>query len=203
MKLFKRISFVLLLILASCSYRQHDVLKADYSKLSKDEILIKVKEKNKTYCNYEKKAKIFLKNDYINREFKGIIKNDCENLYVNVLGPFNRRVLSVRVVDNVIYVDEKDDLDKGIKALMEKDDLKDMLEIFKIPNLLPDKKFSFYVLGDHYLFSKNDKKVFANNNLLIYLIEDDEKYIKYEYNNDKINGITYKDKKTLLKIKFL
>jgi len=203
MKLFKRISFVLLLILASCSYRPHGDLKADYSKFSKDEILIRVKEINKAYCNYDKKAKIFLKNDYINREFKGIIKNDCENLYVNVLGPFNRRVLSVRVVDNVIYVDEKDNLDKGIKALMEKDDLKDILEIFTIPNLLPDNQYSFHVLGDYYLFSKNNKKIFVNENLLIYLIEDDENYIKYDYNNDKVEEITYKDKKSFLKIKFL
>ena len=54
MKLFKRISFVLLLILASCSYRPHGDLKADYSKFSKDEILIRVKEINKAYCNYDK-----------------------------------------------------------------------------------------------------------------------------------------------------
>ena len=80
---------------------------------------------------------------------------------------------------------------------------KDILEIFTIPNLLPDNQYSFHVLGDYYLFSKNNKKIFVNENLLIYLIEDDENYIKYDYNNDKVEEITYKDKKSFLKIKFL
>jgi hypothetical protein len=204
MKLFKKISLVLVILIVSCSYRQPGSVKVDYSNLSKDEILQKVNEFNKTYCNYEKKARIMLKNEYINREFKGLIRNDCNNLYVNVLGPFNRRVLAVRVVNNVIYLDEKDKLDKGIKALLEKDSLKDLLNIFKIPNLLPDKKFAFHVLGDYYLFSKKDKKVFINDRLLIYMIENGNNYIRYEYNNDnKVNEIIYKDNKSYLKIKFL
>lgn len=203
MKLFKKISCVLLIFIASCSYKTYDSLKVDYSKLSFDEVLEKVNEINKIYCNYEKKAKILLKNDYINREFKGIIKNDCTNLYVNILGPFNRRILSVKVIDNVIYVDDKDNLDKGVKALMEKDDLRDMLEIFKIPNTLPDKTFAFHSLGDYYLFSKKDKKIFVNDRLLIYMIENGESYIKYEYNNNEIVGMIYKDNKSFLKIRFL
>ena len=203
MKLFKKISCVLLIFIASCSYKTYDSLKVDYSKLSFDEVLEKVNEINKIYCNYEKKAKILLKNDYINREFKGIIKNDCTNLYVNILGPFNRRILSVKVINNVIYVDDKDNLDKGVKALMEKDDLRDMLEIFKIPNTLPDKTFAFHSLGDYYLFSKKDKKIFVNDRLLIYMIENGESYIKYEYNNNEIAGMIYKDNKSFLKIRFL
>jgi hypothetical protein len=88
--------------------------------------------------------------------------------------------------------------------LLEKDSLKDLLDIFKIPNLLPDKKFAFHVLGDYYLFSKKDKKVFINDRLLIYMIENGNNYIRYEYNNDnKVNEIIYKDNKSYLKIKFL
>ena len=203
MRLFRKISFILIILIASCSYRQPG-LKVNYSNLSKGEILVKVGELNRIYCNYEKKARIILKNEYINREFKGLIRNDCSNLYVNVLGPFNRRVLSVRVVNNVIYVDEKDKLDKGIKALLEKENLRDLLDIFKIPNVLPDKKFTFHALGDYYLFSNNDKKVFINDKLLIYMIENGSNYIRYEYSNDnEVNEIIYKDDKSLLKIKFL
>jgi hypothetical protein len=203
MKFLKKISFIIFILITACTYRPYSPQKVDYSALSKEEILQKVKELNKTYCNYKEKAKIYVKNDYINREFKGIIQNDCANLYLNVLGPFNRRVLSVRVVNNVIYVDEKDNLDKGIKALLEKNDLKDMLEIFKIPNLLPDKTFSFYNFGSYYLFSKKDKKVFINDQLLIYMIENNDYYIKYEYAKNKVSDIIYKDKKSFLKIKFL
>lgn len=204
MRFFRKISFILIILIASCSYRQPGSLKIDYSDLSKDEILLKVGEINRTYCNYEKKAKITLKNEYINEEFKGLIRNDCTNLYVDVLGPFNRRVLSVRVVNNVIYVDEEDKLDKRIKALLEKENLRDLLDIFKIPNVVPDRKFTFYILGDYYLFSNNDKKVFVNDKLLIYMIENGNNYIRYEYNNDnKVTEIIYKDSKSLLKIKFL
>ncbi|MDY6820114.1 MAG: hypothetical protein SVN78_00650 [Deferribacterota bacterium] len=204
MRLLTKNSYIIFItLLISCYHNNTSFLKRDYNNLDNSGIRPKVLSLNKPICSYRKKAKVILKNNVVNEEFNAIIVNNCRNITLNILGLFNRTAMTIKVVDDRIFVEGDKDLEKALGTLIDDKHIREIVKIFTIPMLLPDESYRLINLGDNYLFSKNNEKIYVNNNYLIYMIELDEGYIHYNYNNNILDRIVYKNNEIFLTVDFI
>jgi len=204
MKSLTKCKFIpLFFVLISC------VIRYDQSAfLDNFQIIDKVIKNNVVSCLYRRNVAISLKNNYhgYRYKFRGLLDSRCEEGFiVNILGAFNQVVAKVIVEpENVMVINNKRNVSTSrIYSYLERENIGELIDLLSFPYILPDKSYRVSKLKGGYLLAKDKTKITVNSQYNIVKIGVDGKKISYQYRNNNINRISYKDINSEVNVDFL
>ncbi len=198
---YKKISFYLaaVFLLFSC------VAKQPIKSFDKTTVLQLVLKNNPYICQIKSKGIFYFENKISRVKFKGYLKKNCNDEFIlNVLGALNQPTYKAVYKNGKVDIFKNDkNVNRDVKAFSD-EEIKLLVSILHWPLVIPDDTYEFISLENRYLFKKYPYEIFVDKiTFKIIQIKREKESIEYEFRNDKLKMLHYKNLPLELKVKFI